>query len=72
MKKIVTLSLCAAFIVACGSEDSAKVEAPVDKETVFDPMVDTIDRAKEVEALTEQRKADLDKALEAAEGGNPD
>lgn len=71
MKNFAILILSAVLIVACGSEDVAKAESPVDKETVFDPMLDTIDRAKEVEALTEQRKGDLDKALEAAEGGDP-
>jgi hypothetical protein len=39
-------------------------ERPEDRETVFDPMVSTIDRAKGVEDANMKRKAEMDAALE--------
>ena len=43
-----------------------------DRETVFDPMTDTIDRAKEVEEMGKDRKKAMDEALEGAEGRDPE
>jgi hypothetical protein len=42
-------------------------ERPEDRETVFDPMVSTIDRAKGVEAINMNRKAEMDAALDEQE-----
>lgn len=39
-----------------------------DQEGVFDPMVETIDKAKEVEDITLQHKKDMDKRLREMEG----
>ena len=58
---LVTLSLCA---LACGSgqpDDDSRAEA---ESGVFDPMVDTLDRAEQVEDLSQDRKRQLDDALE--------
>jgi len=45
--------------------DSVAEEAP--EETVFDPLVGTLDKAHGVEELAGSRKGDLDRQLEAAE-----
>jgi hypothetical protein len=39
------------------------------KESVFDPMVDNIDKSKEVEGKVMEQKAALDQAIKDAENG---
>jgi hypothetical protein len=63
----IILCLTLTMLTACGSPDEGSVEAE-DKETVFDPMVETIDRAAAVEDIVMQQKADMDEALRRAEG----
>ena len=67
--KFIAITMCLTLVVltACGSPDEGSAEAE-DKETVFDPMVETIDKAAEVEDLGMQQKADMDEALRRAEG----
>ena len=52
---------------ACGGDEVA--EPAVDRETVFDPLVDTLDRAEAVEDLALEQKNRLDDALQRMEGG---
>jgi hypothetical protein len=47
-------------------EPQAGIEAE-ERESVFDPMTDQLDKAKKVEAQTMQHKEDIDKALEDAD-----
>lgn len=63
-----------ALLYACdnSAEPVEPDEPPADAETVFDPMQDSIDRAKEAEALVDERKRDLDKQLEELESGKSD
>lgn len=71
MKTSVWLVLMLAMTLgACGgsSSDQDIESEEVEEETVFDPMVDTIDRAHAVEDLAAQRRDDIDKAIEEAEG----
>ena len=67
--KLVAIIMCLTLTIltACGSPDEGSAEVE-DKETVFDPMVETIDRAAAVEDLVMQQKADMDEALRRAEG----
>jgi hypothetical protein len=67
--KLVAITLCLTLtmLTACGSPDEGSAEAE-DKETVFDPMVETIDKAAAVEDIMMQQKADMDEALRRAEG----
>jgi hypothetical protein len=54
-------------------KDEAQAQAlgrDTDK-TVFDDMIQTEDKARAVEGVTLGHKADLDKALEQQESGNP-
>ena len=68
--KFLTVFLCL-ILFACGSakEEATEVE---DKETVFDPLVETIDKAKEVEDVVMQQKQQMDDALREAEGESDD
>ena len=57
--------LLAILLAACaGPEDEQR--AP-DDESVFDPMVETLDRAEEVDALSRDRMRQLNEQLESAE-----
>ena len=49
---------------ASQAEPRQAEERPEDRETVFDPMVSTIDRAKGVEDANMKRKAEMDAALD--------
>jgi hypothetical protein len=64
------------LLVACGSPDSSgaaessatadreRREAAAERENVFDPMVSSMDRARGVEDINMNRKAEMDAALE--------
>ena len=70
--KNMTLAIAMTLVLAaCGgsAEPDATVETE-DKETVFDPMTDQIDKAKAVEDSALQHKEDIDKALEDVEGSS--
>ena len=51
------------------SEDSA--EAPAAEETVFDDMLETQDRARAVEDLNDERREQLESAIEPGEDVPP-
>jgi hypothetical protein len=59
------------FMIGCnGGESEAKKGGQVQdarQESVFDPMIQTIDRAKGVEELSMNRKEDLDRQIEESE-----
>jgi hypothetical protein len=67
--KIVAIITCLTLtmLTACSSPDEGSAEVE-DKETIFDPMVETIDKAAEVEGILMQQKADMDEAVRRAEG----
>ncbi|HZX25283.1 MAG TPA: hypothetical protein VFF18_17250 [Woeseiaceae bacterium] len=79
MRNLLLIGACLA-LAACGgaenkaenSDESYTDQTNEDRETVFDPMTDTIDRAKEVEAMGKDRKKAMDEALEGAEGRDPE
>jgi hypothetical protein len=68
------LVMCTVLLIlaGCGGNaedaDTAR-ERPVreDRETVFDPMVSNIDKAKQVEQQVLDQKRKMDEAIEAAE-----
>lgn len=60
--KLITFAICL-LVIGCSDTSRDKEE-----EGVFDPMVKTIDRAKEVEEITFDHKNQLDEALKEAEG----
>jgi ABC-type glycerol-3-phosphate transport system substrate-binding protein len=62
-----TMALLAAMLAttACnGDVDPQATAEPQDEQSVFDPMTDQIEKAKQVEEAALQRKADLDEAIE--------
>jgi hypothetical protein len=64
MKRLIMVACI--LLAACGeSEDAKQAE---DRETVFDPLTQQVDKAKAVEGTVEQHKRDLDEALEKTEG----
>jgi hypothetical protein len=75
---VCSLGLMLAAIVLCGCARDSASEGPareaeseqssVDGETVFDPLLDQRDRVQQqVDQLPDQRKAELDRAIEADE-----
>ncbi len=54
------------------SESVEPVEPVAEAETVFDPLQESLERAKEAEAMVEERKRELDKQLEELESGKSD
>mgnify|MGYP006271385085 CR=1 FL=1 len=84
MRKLLLIGACLALAACGGADDEAAktdesyADEPYaddtyeDRETVFDPMTDTIDRAKEVEEMGKDRKKAMDEALEGAEGRDPE
>ena len=65
--RLVALVLCLT-LMGCGS-DTESESADEDKETVFDPLVQNIDKAKAVEDTVMEQKAAMDQALRDAEDG---
>jgi len=64
-------------MVACGSSENTETEATEaeatqDTETVFDPLLETIDKAKAVEDIVMQQKEQMDEALKEMEGETDD
>jgi hypothetical protein len=74
MNKILIVMGAMLALTACGGGSatdagSAKQQQQAEppKETVFDPMISTMDRAKGVEDLNMSRKADMDAAIDGAD-----
>jgi hypothetical protein len=51
------------LLSSCGGEDSKNTDATT-RESAFDPMVETIDKAKSVEELSEDRIREIDKEVD--------
>jgi hypothetical protein len=60
--------VCAAALGGCGSSTPPAPPAPPERQaTVFDPLLQQVDRAKQQAVEMEQRKQRLDSALDAQE-----
>jgi hypothetical protein len=64
-----TLLAVGLALSACGASQDESREPPLVEETVFGDAVGTMEKARAVEDTTRQHKEDLDRAMEAAEGG---
>ena len=65
-----TIILTAAMLTslsACGAKEET---TPPPEDSVFDPMVDTIDRARAVEDQVENRVKEMNRQLEEIEGND--
>ena len=76
-KAVLTLSgLVLLGLAACGGkpepqdEEEARALGRDTDKTVFDDMIQTQDKARAVEGVTLGHKADLDAAIESAEGSD--
>lgn len=63
------ITVLATALFACSKGEDIVATEEVDG--AFAPVVEPLDRAAEVQAITDERKKSLDEALEEAEGGNP-
>jgi len=61
MKRICIFLVGLVVLAGCGGSSEPE---PVERETVFDPMVEALDKAKAVEGLEEDRKRRIDEQLE--------
>ncbi len=68
--KISTVSLAVSFIVGCSPGQSADPPPPPSK-TVFDPLTQQMDRARDVQKTVDQHALDTRKELDAQEHGDP-
>ena len=67
--RILILAFCLTLMGCGGGADSEENEKPEeDRETVFDPLVGNIDKAKAVEDQLMQSKDRTDQAIAEAEG----
>jgi hypothetical protein len=57
-------------LAACGSDSEPREETAPVKDTVAGDLVGTMDKARGVEDTTMQHKEELDRAMDAAEGGH--
>ena len=68
---VVTMGLVATCVPSESDHDDRKTDAEKQQalqSSTFGPMVGTMDRAKDVEQLQQDRKQKLDQAMEASEG----
>ncbi|MDH4049657.1 MAG: hypothetical protein OEW68_17845 [Gammaproteobacteria bacterium] len=69
MKALIALLICIG-LTSCGGESSS--EKNEEKETVFDPLIQSVDKAKAVEDTVLQQKKDMDEAMKRMEDGADD
>ena len=62
MKILLALCLLTSLLGCTAPEEPRATEEP--KETVFDPLTSTLDRARDVDRISRQRKEQLDQQLE--------
>ena len=65
------------MLVGCGSSEDTETDTTdateaQDVETVFDPLLESIDKAKAVEDIVMQQKQQMDEALKKMEGETDD
>lgn len=65
------------MLVGCGSSEDTETDTTdateaQDVETVFDPLIESIDKAKAVEGIVLQQKQQMDEALKKMEGETDD
>ena len=61
---LAVLLVSAAMLGGCGSDEKDEE----DRETVFDPLLDTLEEAEQLNDIALEQKARMDEALRQAEG----
>jgi hypothetical protein len=67
--KIIALTFLSLLLAACGGSSD---ESDQDQEKVFDPLIQSVDKAKSVEDTVMQQKEDMDEAMKKMEEGSDD
>lgn len=70
--KIMTLIALGLTLSACDNEAANDSAGQEDEETVFDPLIESVDKAKAVEGTVMQQKQDMDEAMQRMEEGTED
>lgn len=70
--RFLTLILLCLLLAACGNEAADDAAGKEDEESVFDPLVESVDKAKAVEDTVLQQKEDMDEAMKQMEEGGED
>ncbi len=70
--RILTLFMFCLTLSACGNEPADDATTIEDEETVFDPLIESVDKAKGVEDTVMQQKKDMDEAMKRMEDGTQD
>lgn len=69
--KIATTILASLLVTACGGASDSSERAK-EEEKVFDPLIQSVDKAKAVEDTVLQQKKDMDEAMKRMEEGSDD
>lgn len=72
MRKHGYLLLTAMVLAACSGADQTQAPVKPVEETVFRDLVRAEDKARSVEATTQQRRTEIDAAIQQDEGNAPD
>lgn len=69
LPRLALLALTAVLVAACGGggEPAAEEAEGASRETVFDPLVDTLDRSRGVQQTIDERAAEQRRRLDEAE-----
>jgi Skp family chaperone for outer membrane proteins len=70
--RILALIVFCLMLSACGNESADDAASKEDKETVFDPLIESVEKAKGVEDTVMQQKKDMDEAMQRMEEGTED
>ena len=66
--KILTLMMFCLMLSGCGNEPADNADSK-EEEKVFDPLIESVEKAKGVEDTVMQQKADMDEAMQQMEEG---
>ena len=66
-----TLLTFAGLLVACSPDKAPDPPPAPPQKTVFDPLTQQMDRARQVQGTVDTQTQDTRKAIEAAEGSGP-
>ncbi len=70
--RFLILILLSLLLSACGNEPADDATTSEDEETVFDPLIESVDKAKGVEDTVMQHEEDMDEAMRHMEDGTED
>ena len=66
-----TIWACAVLLAACSPDKAPDPPPAPPQKTVFDPLTQQMDRARQVQGTVDAQTQDTRKAIEAAEGSTP-